>query len=68
MENILNYFENNTITPSNINISFTLSFFWLIEGVFPLFGNKYLKWNHARANLMLTLTTIMVNLALLFST
>ena len=66
MENILNYFETIPSLHRTLILVFTLSFFWRIEGVFPLFTNKYLKWNHAKANLMLTLTTIMVNFSLAF--
>ena len=66
MENILNYFETIPSLHRTLILVSTLSFFWLIEGVFPLFSNKYLKWNHARANLMLTLTTIIVNFSLAF--
>ena len=66
METILNYFE--TIPPLHRVLIITggLTFFWLLEGIMPLFGFKYKKWKHAIPNLFFTLTTMIINLPLAF--
>ncbi len=66
METILNYFE--TIPPLHRGIIIVggLTFFWIVEGMIPLFGFKYKKWKHAIPNIFFTLTTILVNLPLAF--
>ena len=38
-----------------------LSVFWILEGVFPLVHHRYRKWRHARVNLILLTTTIIIN-------
>ena len=66
METILNYFE--TIPPLHRGLIIVggLTFFWIIEGIVPLFGVNYKKWKHAVPNIFFTLTTILVNLPLAF--
>ncbi|HEV7379816.1 MAG TPA: sterol desaturase family protein [Dyadobacter sp.] len=43
-----------------------ISFFWLLEGAWPLFHFKYNKWKHAGVNVFFTITTIFVNFPLAF--
>ena len=43
-----------------------ITFFWLLEGVFPLFKFNYKKWKHAFPNLFFTMTTVLINLGLAF--
>jgi sterol desaturase/sphingolipid hydroxylase (fatty acid hydroxylase superfamily) len=40
-----------------------ITLFWMIEGVFPLFGFKYNKVKHASINIFFTVTTIVINFA-----
>ena len=66
MEQIINYFE----TIPSLHRSFILiggiTFFWILEGIVPLFSIKYKKWRHALPNFFFTLTTIIINLPLAF--
>ncbi len=66
METLLNYFE--TIPPLHRSLILVggITFFWLLEGIVPLFRFKYKKWKHALPNLFFTLTTIIVNFSLAF--
>jgi sterol desaturase/sphingolipid hydroxylase (fatty acid hydroxylase superfamily) len=41
-----------------------ITFFWLLEGAFPLFKFNYKKWKHAFPNLFFTMTTVLINLSL----
>lgn len=66
MESILNYFETIPSHHRIIILVGGLTFFWLLEGVMPLFGKPYKKWKHAIPNVFFTLTTILVNLPLAF--
>lgn len=38
-----------------------LSVFWLLEGIYPLRKFSYKKWNHAKTNLFLLGTTMLIN-------
>lgn len=38
-----------------------MSVFWVLEGVYPLRKFDYKKWNHAKTNLFLLLTTMIIN-------
>lgn len=39
-------------------------FFWIIEGLIPLFSTPYRKYSHASLNLFFTFTTALINLGL----
>jgi sterol desaturase/sphingolipid hydroxylase (fatty acid hydroxylase superfamily) len=43
-----------------------ITFFWLLEGLLPLFNFRYKKWRHAFPNLFFTATTVVVNFSLAF--
>jgi sterol desaturase/sphingolipid hydroxylase (fatty acid hydroxylase superfamily) len=43
-----------------------ITFFWLLEGILPLFNFNYKKWKHAFPNLFFTATTIIINFSLAF--
>lgn len=66
MEQIITYFE--TIPPLHRSLILVggISFFWMLEGIVPLFGTNYKKWKHAVPNFFFTLTTILVNFPLAF--
>jgi sterol desaturase/sphingolipid hydroxylase (fatty acid hydroxylase superfamily) len=66
MEQVMNYFE--TIPPLHRSLILVggITFFWLLEGIVPLFSVNYKKWRHAVPNFFFTLTTIIVNFPLAF--
>ncbi|WP_088322835.1 sterol desaturase family protein [Polaribacter tangerinus] len=66
METIFNYFETIPTAHRSIILVGGITFFWLIEGAFPLFKFNYKKWQHAFPNLFFTLTTVIVNFAFAF--
>lgn len=66
MESIINYFE--TIPPLHRSLILVggITFFWILEGIVPLFSVNYKKWQHALPNFFFTLTTILINMPLAF--
>ena len=66
MDNIIAYFENIPTLHRAIIIVGGISFFWVLEGVVPLFYFKYKKWSHAIPNFFFTSTTIIINFLLAF--
>ncbi|KJD35044.1 sterol desaturase [Tamlana sedimentorum] len=66
MEALLNYFETIPSHHRAIILIGGLTFFWVLEGIMPLFGKPYKKWKHAVPNIFFTLTTVIVNLPLAF--
>ncbi len=42
-------------------IVFCMGIFWVIEGAYPLARHHYKKWEHAKVNLFLLTTTIIIN-------
>ncbi|MEO9569586.1 MAG: sterol desaturase family protein [Polaribacter sp.] len=66
METIFNYFETIPSAHRSLILVGGITFFWILEGVFPLFKFNYKKWKHAFPNLFFTLTTIIINFALAF--
>ena len=66
MENLLYYFENIPPHHRAIIIVSGLTFFWIIEGLIPLYRFNYKKWRHAIPNLFFNLTLMIVNLPLAF--
>ncbi|WP_299556135.1 sterol desaturase family protein [Seonamhaeicola sp.] len=66
METLLNYFETIPSLHRGIIIVGGLTFFWLVEGMMPLFGKPYKKWKHAIPNIFFTITTILINMPLAF--
>jgi len=66
METILNYFESIPSLHRSIILVGGLTFFWLLEGLVPLFKFNYKKWRHALPNIFFTITTIIINFSLAF--
>jgi len=66
MEQLMTYFE--TIPPLHRSLILVggITFFWILEGIVPLFSVKYKKWRHAVPNFFFTLTTIIINFPLAF--
>lgn len=61
MENIVLFFENLGNGEKFLWIVVCMSLFWLLEGAYPLVNHTYKKWRHARVNLILLTTTIIIN-------
>ena len=66
MEQIITYFENIPPLHRTLILVGGITFFWILEGIVPLFSVKYKKWRHAVPNFFFTLTTILVNFPLAF--
>lgn len=66
MENLIDYFANIPPTHRAVIIIGGITFFWLVEGLLPLYKFKYKKWKHAIPNLFFTVTTILINFAFAF--
>ena len=66
METVFNYVETIPSSHRSIILVGGITFFWILEGVFPLFSFNYKKWKHALPNFFFTLTTIIINFSLAF--
>ena len=66
MTYILNYFETIPSLHRSLILVGGITFFWLLEGILPLFNFNYKKWKHAFTNLFFTATTIIINFSLAF--
>ncbi|MFT4790792.1 MAG: sterol desaturase/sphingolipid hydroxylase (fatty acid hydroxylase superfamily) [Arcticibacterium sp.] len=66
METIINYFETISSLHRSLILVAGISFFWILEGIIPLFNLKYEKGKHAAVNIFFTMTTILVNFPLAF--
>lgn len=66
METIINYFETIPSSHRSALLVGGITFFWLLEGVLPLYRFTYKKWKHALPNLFFTATTVVINFALAF--
>ncbi|OIQ30742.1 MAG: sterol desaturase [Bacteroidetes bacterium MedPE-SWsnd-G2] len=66
MEELLEYFRTIPSLHRSLILVGGVSFFWMLEGVFPLFKFNYKKWKHAWPNFFFTFTTILVNFGLAF--
>ena len=61
MEKIILFFQELSSAEKFLWIVICMSFFWLLEGAFPLVHHRYQKWKHAKVNLTLLTTTILIN-------
>jgi sterol desaturase/sphingolipid hydroxylase (fatty acid hydroxylase superfamily) len=61
IDNIVTFFENLTSLQKFIWVVSCLSLFWILEGVYPLKKHQYNKWKHAKTNLVLLLSTMIIN-------
>jgi sterol desaturase/sphingolipid hydroxylase (fatty acid hydroxylase superfamily) len=66
MENLIAYFSSIPSSHRALIIGGGIAFFWLLEGVKPMFDFSYRKWHHAGINIFFTLTTIVVNFIMAF--
>ncbi|UII78568.1 sterol desaturase family protein [Flagellimonas sp. CMM7] len=66
MDQIITYFENIPALHRSLILVGGITFFWILEGIVPLFSVKYKKWRHSVPNFFFTLTTIIINFPLAF--
>lgn len=66
MEQIISYFETIPSAHRSLILVGGITFFWILEGIVPLFNVPYKKWRHSIPNFFFTLTTIIVNFPLAF--
>ena len=66
MYELINYFENIPTIHRSALIVGGITFFWFLEGLFPLVRFNYKKWQHAIPNFFFTITTIIINLSMAF--
>jgi len=61
MENFVQFFAELSSLQKFAWIVICMSTFWILEGAFPLAQHQYQKWKHAKVNLVLLSTTILIN-------
>lgn len=66
MEKLAYFFEHIHSLQRMLILAGGLAFFWIFEGLIPLFRFNYKKYQHAGINLFFTLTTVIINLAFAF--
>ena len=66
MEAFIAYFETIPTLHRSLILVGGITFFWILEGIMPLFSVPYRKWRHSVPNFFFTLTTIIVNFPLAF--
>ncbi|PHN94243.1 sterol desaturase [Maribacter sp. 6B07] len=66
MEQLITYFESIPAAHRSLILVGGITFFWILEGIVPLFNGAYNKWKHSVPNFFFTLTTIIVNFPLAF--
>ncbi|HLK26997.1 MAG TPA: sterol desaturase family protein [Puia sp.] len=66
MEKLVHFFEHIQSWQRSLIIAGGLVFFWIIEGIIPLFRFNYDRYRHGGLNLFFTLTTIIVNVIFAF--
>lgn len=66
MEQLILYFETIPSLHRSLILVGGITFFWILEGMVPLFNVPYKKWRHSIPNFFFTLTTILVNFPLAF--
>ena len=66
MEEIINCFETIPSLHRSIILVGGITFFWFLEGFFPMVKFNYKKWKHAIPNFFFTFTTIVINFIFAF--
>ncbi|WP_419213937.1 sterol desaturase family protein [Maribacter sp. X9] len=66
MEQLMSYFETIPAVHRSLILVGGITFFWILEGIVPLFNVGYNKWKHSLPNFFFTVTTIIVNFPLAF--
>lgn len=63
MEKLVLYFEHIPSWHRSLILAGGIMFFWIMEGIVPLFRFQYHKVRHAGLNFFFTFTTILINFA-----
>lgn len=63
LEQVVQYFDQIPSLHRALLLAGGITFFWMMEGVIPLFRFGYHKWKHASINIIFTATTIVINFA-----
>ena len=66
MEQLIAYFETIPSAHRSLLLVGGITFFWILEGIVPLFNGSYNKWKHSVPNFFFTVTTIIINFPLAF--
>jgi len=66
MQQIISYFETIPSIHRSLILVGGITFFWILEGIVPLFNGSYNKWKHSLPNFFFTFTTIVINFPLAF--
>jgi sterol desaturase/sphingolipid hydroxylase (fatty acid hydroxylase superfamily) len=66
MEKLVHFFEHIQSWQRMLILVGGIIFFWIIEGIIPLFRLRYNKFPHAGLNLFFTLTTVVINVVFAF--
>ena len=61
MDSFLTFFEHMPNGQKLAWIIICMAIFWILEGIYPLVRFSYKKWRHARLNLLLLSTTVLIN-------
>lgn len=61
METFITFFAELSSLQKLTWIVVCLTIFWLLEGAYPLARHNYAKWEHAKTNLFLLVTSILIN-------
>lgn len=66
MDAFIAFFEDIPSSYRTLILAGGILFFWILEGVVPLFSTGYRRYRHAALNAVFTLTTMVVNFSLAF--
>jgi len=61
MEDFIAFFSELSTLQKFVWVVICMAFFWIIEGAYPMLKGNYKKWKHARVNLVLLGTTMLIN-------
>jgi len=66
MTELINFFSDVPLTFRTLILLGGIVFFWILEGMIPLYSFRYKKVNHALLNLFLTTTTAIIGFGFAF--
>ena len=66
MSDLINFFSDVPIVFRTSVLLGGIMFFWVLEGLIPLYSFKYKKTKHAITNLFFTLSTAVIGFGLAF--
>ena len=66
METLVHFFQHIQLWQRSLLLIGGIVFFWMIEGIIPMFRFSYNKYRHAGLNFFFTLTTMIINFGFAF--